>query len=93
MENITFSEASTSLSARKRRRAITDAEKKAIRDWWAAAAPEQKSHKRLRAWFLETHFHSISQSSISEILSDRYQRLNKSTTVEFVDRKRDRPSK
>jgi hypothetical protein len=43
----------TSISppTRKRRRAITDAEKKAIRDWWAAASPEQKTHKRLRAWF------------------------------------------
>jgi hypothetical protein len=29
-----------SSSTRKRRRAIFDAEKKAIRDWWAAASPE-----------------------------------------------------
>jgi hypothetical protein len=77
----------TSLSARKRRRAITDVEKKAIRDWWTAALPEQRNHKKLRTWFLETHYHSISQSFIFEILSDRYQRLDKSATVEFTDKK------
>jgi hypothetical protein len=33
MENIASLEISTSLSARKRRRAITDIKKKAIRDW------------------------------------------------------------
>jgi hypothetical protein len=93
MENIASLETSTALSARKRRRAITDVKKKAIRDWWAAASPEQRSHKKLRAWFLETHYHSISQSFISEILSNQYQRLDKSATVEFADRKRDRSSK
>ena len=85
MESIASLHTSTSSSTRKRRRAITDAEKKAIRDWWAAASPGQKSHKKLRAWFQETHYHTISQSSISEILSDRYERLDKSTKVEFAD--------
>ena len=93
MESIASLPTSTSSSTRKRRRAITDAEKKAIRDWWAAASPEQKSHKKLRAWFQETHYHTISQSSISEILSDRYERLDKSTAVEFAGKKRDRASK
>jgi hypothetical protein len=92
MENTTLSQTFISQAARKRRRAITDAEKKAIRDWWAAAPPEQKNHKKLRAWFLDTHFHSIAQSSISEILSDRYTHLDKSTKVEFADRKKNRPS-
>jgi hypothetical protein len=80
-------------NTRKRRRAITDVEEKVIRDWWAAAPLEQRNHKKLRAWFLETHYHSISQSFISEILSDRYQRLNKFTIVEFTDKKRDKSSK
>jgi hypothetical protein len=93
MESIASSETLISPPTRKRRRAITDAEKKAIRDWWAAASSEQKTHKRLRAWFLETHYHSIAQSSISEILSGRYERLDMSTTVEFAGRKRDRASK
>jgi hypothetical protein len=91
MENLASLQISIPPPARKRRRAITDAERKAIRDWWAAAPPKQKSHKKLRAWFLETHFHSIAQSFISDILLDRYERLD--TTVEFTDRKKDRPLK
>jgi Fission yeast centromere protein N-terminal domain len=93
MENLASLQTSIPPPARKRRRAITDAERKAISDWWAAAPPKQKSHKKLRAWFLETHFHSIAQSSISDIHSHRYKRLDKSITVEFADRKKDRPLK
>jgi hypothetical protein len=93
MENTASLETSSSALARKRRRVITDVEKKAIRDWWAAASPAQKSYKKLRAWFLETHFYSIAQSFIFEILFDRYKRLDKSIIIKFTDRKRDRPSK
>jgi Fission yeast centromere protein N-terminal domain len=93
MKSIASLHTLTSSSTRKRRRAITDVEKKAIRDWWAAASPGQKSHKKLRAWFQETHYHTISQSFISEILSDQYKRLDKSTKVEFTDKKKDRALK
>jgi hypothetical protein len=39
MENLASLQTSIPPPARKRRRAITDAERKAIRDWWAAAPP------------------------------------------------------
>jgi hypothetical protein len=48
MENIASLETFISLSARKRRRAIIDIKKKAIRDWWAAASPKQGNYKKLR---------------------------------------------
>jgi hypothetical protein len=62
-------------STEKWRGAITDAERKAIRDHWAMA--DQKSHKAVQAWFTETHYHTISQSTVSEILSSRYDYLDK----------------
>ena len=89
MDSIASLYSPTPPPARKRRQAITDAEKKAIREWWTAATPEQKSHKKLRAWFLESHYHNISQSTVSEILSVRYERLDASA-VEFANKKRDR---
>jgi hypothetical protein len=36
----------------------------------------KKSHKAVMAWFQDTYHHFISQSSVSEILSDRYARLD-----------------
>jgi hypothetical protein len=65
----------TSSPTKERRRAITDAERKAIRDHWATA--DQKPHKAVQAWFTETHYHTISQSTVSEILSSRYDYLDK----------------
>jgi hypothetical protein len=89
MDSIASIDKPTTPTSRKRRRAITDAEKKAIREWWATAPPDQKTPQNLRAWFLESHYHTIAQSSISEILSTRYGRLD-AAVVEFADRKRDR---
>src|SRR5438045_3312135 len=45
MENITYSEASTSLSARKRRRAITDAEKRRFEIGGLLQPPSRKAIK------------------------------------------------
>jgi hypothetical protein len=61
---------------KKRRRAITDAEKKAIREHWAGLQNDQKSHKAVISWFEDTYYHTISQSTVSEILSIRYNRLD-----------------
>ena len=65
----------------KRRRAVTDAEQKALRDYYFDPQNDKPPHKQLRRWF-ETQFHHyLSQSTISESLSSEYACLNKGAPV------------
>jgi hypothetical protein len=82
----------TSPPKKQRRRAITDAEKKAIRQRWAElpAGHEQKSHNAIIIWFQDTYHHKISQSTVSEILSSQYARLDTYKNAEHPDKKRAR---
>ena len=64
----------------KRRRAVTDAERKALRDFYFDPQNNKPPHKQLRQWF-ETQFHHYpSQSTISESLFSKYARLDKDTS-------------
>jgi hypothetical protein len=68
---------SNSPATKKCRRAITDAERKAIRRRWAELpAGDSKTHKAIIIWFQETHYHMISQSTVSEILSTKFAYLD-----------------
>lgn len=76
---------------KKRRRAITDAEKKELRDHWETLpAGDHKTHKALIQWFEEIHYHKISQSTVSEILSTKYTCLDNLKKPEYPDRRKDR---
>ena len=69
----------TSSTSKKRRRAITDAEKKALREYYLQNTDHKPSGKAMRQWFVEQFHHLPSESTISEILSNRYVHLD--TTV------------
>lgn len=64
------------LVTRKRRRAITDAERKALRDYYFDPVNGKPAHKHLREWFLQQYRHLISQSTVSESLSDTFAHLD-----------------
>ena len=64
------------LVTRKRRRAITDSERKSIRDYYFDPLNGKLQHKHVQQWFLEQYRHFLSQSTISECLSSTYAYLN-----------------
>ena len=61
---------------KKRRRAITDAERKAVRVYHAQANHPKPSGKALVNFFLESFNHRPSESTISDILSSQYSYLD-----------------
>ena len=61
---------------RKRRRAITDAERKALRDYYFDESNGRPPHKQLRQWFEQQFHHFPSQSTISESLSSTFAHLD-----------------
>ena len=66
----------------KKRRAITDSERKALRDHHADPANGRPPHKELRRWFQEKFGHTPSQSTISESLSARFVHLDTQITAQ-----------
>lgn len=64
---------------KKRRRGITDDERKALRDYFhenGQSPTDRPSQKHLQSWFSEKFDHKITQSSISTILSPAYAHLD-----------------
>ena len=66
------------------KRLISDVQRKALRDW-AHNQPRRPTQKACIAWFYAEYNHRLSQSTVSDILSSRYQYLdsksNPSTSV------------
>ena len=62
--------------ARKRRRAITDAERRELRLYNATGPGGKRNWQVLQAWFSDKYDHTLNQSSISESLSSKFQRLD-----------------
>lgn len=60
------------------RQSITQAQKRALREW-VHTFPKAPTHKQCVAWFKEKFNRQISQPTVSEILSDRYQWLDHPT--------------
>jgi len=54
----------SSISSKKHRRAITDAEKKLIRDFYYKDSNNKPSLMAAQAWFEEIHYHKIAPSSL-----------------------------
>lgn len=57
------------------RQAITDIERKALRDWFRSQYPRPRQ-KECIAWFHGQYNHKISQSTVSESLGDGYKHLD-----------------
>ena len=66
----------TEIKGKKRRRALTDADRKDIREYYFHTKKKACSQKAIKNWFWETHYHHITQSQVSDILSDKYSRLD-----------------
>ena len=61
---------------RKRRRAITDAERRDLRLHNATGPGGKRTWQVLQAWFSKKYGHTLNQSTISESLSSRFQQLD-----------------
>lgn len=80
-----FSQPSTSTlttpKTPKRRRAITDAERKALRTHAASSPNGKPRHQDLGRWFESQYAHRLSQSTISTILGPKFAYLDTSTSI------------
>ena len=65
----------------KRRRAITDAERKALRTYAASSPNGKPRHQDLSRWFESQYAHRLSQSTISTILGPKFAYLDTSTSI------------
>ena len=72
----------------KRRQAITDAEKKAVRDYYFDPANGKPAHKHVQEWFLQEFRHLPSQSIISESLSTTFAHLDTGTSRPSMKKQR-----
>ena len=64
------------LVTQKRRPAITDAERKSLRDYYFDPVNGKPAHKHVREWFLQQFRHLPSKSTISESLSSTFAYLD-----------------
>ena len=62
--------------SRKRRRAVTDAQRKALRDYYYNDSNYNKKHEHLIQWFDQQFNHKINQSQVAKILGPRYKYLS-----------------
>lgn len=76
------------LETRKRRRAITNAEKKAVQDYYFDPANRKPAHKYIQEWFLQEFWHLPSYSTISEVLSPSFAHLDSGTTRPSLKKQR-----
>lgn len=76
----------------KRRRAITDAQRKALRNYFRENIESKPSQKDLEEWFNNKYDHKISQSSISEILSPKWAYLDQVESLNWPDAKKRKTS-
>lgn len=76
------------LVTRKRRRAITDTERKAVRDYYFDPANGKPAHKHVQEWFLQEFRHLPSQSTISESLSTTFAHLDTGTSRPSMKKQR-----
>ena len=74
------------LVTRKRRRAITDVERKALRDHYFNYEGGKSSQKAVQEWFFQEFRHLPSQSTISESLSKTFEHLDTGATRPDVKR-------
>ena len=64
------------LKGRKRRKAVIDAQKQKLRAYFFNDSNGKPSYKRLAEWFEKKHNHRLASSTVSEILSARYEHLD-----------------
>src|SRR5438046_9837907 len=62
------------------RKSISDAQRKALRDWYYSHYPRPRQKACIK-WFSDTFKHQISQSTVSESLGEHYKHLDKPSTA------------
>lgn len=80
------------LKQRKRRRAVTDVERKALRDYFHDESNGKPPQKKLQQWFHKKFNHQLAQSSISDILGPTYVHLDNTKALLRPDNKKTRAS-
>ncbi len=85
------------VSCEKRRRSITNAQRRALRAWYFDDTMSgNKTHLDASAWWQETYGYRLNSSSISEILSYKYAPLDDVADLDagpHANRRRDRAAK
>lgn len=76
----------------RRRRAITDAQRKSLRDYFRENIDSKPNQKHLEDWFNSKYAHKISQSSISEILSPKWAYLDEAESLNRPEAKKRKAS-
>ena len=73
----------------KKRRKITDFQRKALRDHYFIDTYQKATHKELITWFYDKFKYILSQSSISDCLAPTYKHLNSlvSTRLSYARRR------
>ena len=62
--------------AKKRRRELTNAQRVEIRQFFYDESHAKPSQKEVIEWFEKQHYHTLTQSQVSKILSDQYSFLD-----------------
>jgi hypothetical protein len=72
---------------KKRRRELSNAQRAEIRRYFYDDSNNKPSQKQLIQWFEEKHYHKLTQSQVSKILSNQYSFLDQDG---WLDRKRNK---
>jgi Fission yeast centromere protein N-terminal domain len=62
--------------SKKRRRELSNAQRAEIRRYFYDNSDSKPTQKQLILWFEEKHYHALTQSQVSKILSDQYAYLD-----------------
>jgi Fission yeast centromere protein N-terminal domain len=65
-----------SSESKKRRRELSNAQRAEIRRHFYDNSDSKPTQKQLILWFKEKHYHTLTQSQVSKILSDQYTHLD-----------------
>lgn len=81
------------MNPKKRRRAITDAQRKSLRDYAVDTSQHDTlppPQKKLERWFNEKYHHRLAQSTLSDILSSKFAHLDNCKRAQRPDNERKR---
>src|SRR5271155_5805461 len=73
--------------SKKRRRELSNAQRAEIRRYFYDDSNNKPSQKQLIEWFEEKHYHKLTQSQVSKILSEQYSFLDEDR---WLDRRRNK---
>ena len=77
--------------AKRRRKAIKDSQRKALRDWYNDGSNGKQSLQSCSQWWKAKYGYVLSTSSCSDTLSSKYSHLDAGPVLAWKDKARDTP--